>query len=321
LNLEALVAPLRADVVSGAAVVARAAADTVRRASVRAPAETAAELRGTLGKLVVHILDAQPAMAPLVSLGTRVLHAADRHGDLEDVRRAVAEEAEAFRGDLEKGTETVGRLASRELPDEGTVLTISSSSTVRATLLYGAPTRQLEVICLESRPVSEGRTLAEALARRGIRTVYAVDAAAGRLLDRVGLVLMGADSVGDRGIVNKIGSAAIAAGAAERGVPVVVTADRTKLLPPRFPQGVDDDRPAEEVWRAPAGIRVWNRYFEVVPTAHVTRIVTEDGAFPPEEVARRRMHLDTPPELRSWADHQRARSVSSKEEPRPRSGV
>lgn len=288
---------------------------------MRAPAETPAELRGTLGKLVVHILDAQPAMAPLVSLGTRVLHAADRHGDLEDVRRAVAEEAEAFREALEKGTQTVGRIASRELPDVGTILTISSSSTVRATLLHDAREKRLEVICLESRPVSEGRTLAKALAGHGISTIYAVDAAAGPLLGRVDLVLMGADSVGDRGIVNKIGSAAIAAATAERGIPVMVTADRTKLLPPHFPQEVDDDRPAEEVWRAPAGIRVWNRYFEVVPMAHVTRIVTEDGALPPEEVARYRMSLDTPPELRRWADERRARSASSESEPRPSSGV
>jgi translation initiation factor 2B subunit (eIF-2B alpha/beta/delta family) len=321
LNLDALVAPLRADVVSGAAVVARAAADAVRRAAVRAPAETPAELRKILAMLLVRVLDAQPAMAPLVSLGTRVLHVADRQDTLEDVRRAVAGEAEAFREALEKGTEAVGRHASRELPDEGTVLTISSSSTVRATLVHHARAGELEVICLESRPVNEGRTLAEALARRGIRTVYAVDAAANRLLERVDLVLMGADSVGDRGVVNKIGSAAIAAAAAERDIPVVVTADRTKLLPPGFPQEVDDARPGEEVWRAPAGVRVWNRYFEIVPTAHVTRIVTEDGALAPDDVDRYRKQLATPPELRAWADDRRARFADSVEEPPPRSGV
>jgi translation initiation factor eIF-2B subunit delta len=271
--------------------------------------------------LLVRILDAQPAMAPLVSLGTRVLHAADGLDALGEVRRAVAEEAEAFREALEKGTEAVGKRASRELPDEGTVLTISSSSTVRATLIHHTRVGTLEVICLESRPVNEGRTLAEALARRGIRTIYAVDAAANRLLERVDLVLMGADSVGDRGVVNKIGSVALAAAAAERGIPVIVTADRTKLLPPGFPQEVDDARPGEEVWRAPAGVRVWNRYFEIVPTARVSRIVTEDGALAPEEADRYRKRLVTPPELQAWADQRRTRASGSGEEPPPRSGV
>lgn len=316
MNLDALVAPLRADVVSGAAVVARTAAEVVRRAAVRVPAESTADLRDTLGSLAVRILDAQPAMAPLVALGSRVLEAVDDAAPLDDARRAVAREAQSFRDTLERETRTVGRRAAKELPDRGTVLTLSSSSAVRATLLH-REAGGLDVVCLESRPMNEGRMLAEALARAGVRVTYAVDAATHGLLDRADLVLMGADSIGDRGVVNKIGSIALARGAAERGVPVVVATDGTKLLPPGFPQRVDDDRPAEEVWRAPSGVRVWNRYFEVVPAGLVTRIVTEEGARSPDEVDRERAGLRVPPELRRWADARSGRD----EEPGPASGV
>ena len=321
MNLDALVAPLRADVVSGAAVIARTAAEVVRRVAIRAPAETSADLRETLGALAVRILDAQPAMAPLVALGARVLDVVDHEDDLGEARRAAAREAEAFREAVEQGTRTVGRIASGELPEEGTVLTLSSSSTVRATLLDAGRSPGLEVICLESRPVNEGRNLAEALARSGIRTTYAVDAAAERLLDRTDLVLLGADSVGDQGVLNKIGSVAIAAGAAARSIPFIVTADRTKLLPPGFPQETDDPRPAEEVWRAPAGVRVWNRYFEIVAMDHVTSIVTDDGVFTPELVDRYRKGLRAPAELRAWADGRRARGAADAEEPPTTSGV
>lgn len=307
--------------VSGAAVVARRAAEAVRRAAVRGPAGSTAELRELLGSLAVRILDAQPAMASLVALGARVLEAADDDASLEDARRAVAHEAEAFRDALERGTRAVAKAASRELPDRGAILTLSSSSTVRETLLHRGGDRGLEVTCLESRPMSEGRTLAEALARAGIPTLYAVDAAAHNLVERADLVLMGADSVGDRGLVNKIGSAALARAATQRGIPVMVVTDDTKLLPPGFPQRVDDDRPGEEVWRAPAGVRVWNRYFEVVPSEWVTTIVTEDGPRAPDAVDRDRRRLRVPAELRRWADARTGGGPVSREEPGPASGV
>ena len=73
MNLDALVAPLRADVVSGAAVVARAAAAALRRGAVHLPAADAPELRRGLETLGLRVLDAQPAMAPLVELVSRAL--------------------------------------------------------------------------------------------------------------------------------------------------------------------------------------------------------------------------------------------------------
>lgn len=321
MNLDALVAPLRADVVSGATVVARTAAEVVRRAAVRVPAGSTDELREALGSLAIRILDAQPALAPLVALCTRALEALEEADSLEDARRAAAHEAEAFRDEIERGTRAAGRAAAHELPDRGTVLTLSSSSTVRAALLERAGRDGLEVICLEGRPMNEGRTTAEALARAGVPTVYAVDAAAASLVQRADLVLMGADSVGDGGIVNKIGSAALARLASERDVPVLVATDGTKLLPPGFPQPVDDDRPGEEVWRAPAGVRVWNRYFEIVPTAWVSAVATEHGVREPDEVDRERRRLRVPAELRRWAEARSGASREDGEEPPPPSGV
>ena len=67
-------------------------------------------------------------------------------------------------------------------------------------------------------------------------------------------MVMGADSVGDRGIVNKIGSLGLAREAQEWATPLWVAADRSKWLPPGFPQPVDDDRPGDEVWRGSRGV-------------------------------------------------------------------
>lgn len=302
MNLDALVAPLRADVVSGAAVVARTGAEVVRRALRRAEAGSVGELRDTLARLAVAILDAQPAMAPLVSLSARVLDALDGAEDVEAARRAAEAVATAFRDELAVDAEEVARRARSLIPDGGRVLTLSASSTVRTALVQAGAEKGLTAICLESRPMSEGQALAKQLADSGVRTLYAVDAAAACLMAGVDLVLLGADSVGDRGVVNKIGSRMVAEAARREDVPAYVLADRSKLLPPGFPQPLDDDRPEREVWLPPPGVRVWNRYFETVPLERFSGVVTGEGVLSAREVEERREHLPVPPELQEWAD-------------------
>lgn len=302
MNLDALVAPLRADVESGATTVARTAADVFRRAADRADVESAEELRSLLADLAVRILDAQPAMAPLFHVGARVLQAG-KTGDLSTTRRNVIAAAARFRNDLESAEEEVAGNAVGLLPQEGRVVTLSDSSTVAAALVAAVDAgHRLEVVCLESRPMSEGRSLARRLSDEGLPVIYAVDAAAWTLTRESAAVLMGADSVGDEGVVNKIGSRALSAAAVEAGIAVHVLTDRTKLLPAGFPQPVADDRPDEEVWKSPAGVRVWNRYFEPVPLEMVDGLVVEDGVLSAREVSEARAGISVPEPLRRWAD-------------------
>lgn len=304
MNLDALVAPLRADVVSGAAVVARAAAAAMRRGAVQLPAESAAELREALGTLAVHVMEAQPAMAPLVELLTEVLDAVEDDAPLDDARRAAAEATESFRVEMERRGKRVAEVLAREIPHGSTILTLSSSSTVRSGLVE-ARDKELTVIVLEGRPMNEGQGLARTLAHAGIPVVLAVDAAAESLVATADLVLLGADSVGDPGVVNKIGSTGVGRSAAAHAVPLWVAADRSKWLPPGFPQVLDDDRPPEEVWRGARGVRVWNRYFECLPYGMVSRIVTDSGSLTPEELSARRRELKAAAVLESWAAEQK----------------
>jgi translation initiation factor eIF-2B subunit delta len=172
---------------------------------------------------------------------------------------------------------------------------------VEATLLRAARGRPIEVICLESRPLNEGRRLAAELARGGAQVTLAVDAAAESLVSGCGAVLLGADSIGDAGVVNKIGSAAAARAGVFHRVPVFVVTDSSKLLPPGFPQCVDDNRPADQIWPDPGPVGVWNRYFEVVPGELITQVVLEDGQLTPLEVDRRRRNLTVPERIAEWA--------------------
>lgn len=305
-HLDALVAPLRADVVSGAAVVARMASEVMRRATGRIEAGTLPEFRGALADTGLLVLDAQPAMAPLVALVREVLDAVDRADDVPSAREAAKAAADAFRSGLETRSRVVAARAAALLPREGDVLTLSSSSTVRAALLHNAQTRAGRVVVLESRPMQEGLMTAAVLGKAGIPVTVAVDAAAASLVPRCSMVLLGADSVGDLGVVNKLGSLAAAEAARRAGVPVVVATDETKILPAGFPQHLADDRPAEEVVRPPAGVKVWNRYFEAVPLDAVTSLVTEGATFTAAEVERYRTGIPVPDEVRAWAARRQA---------------
>jgi translation initiation factor eIF-2B subunit delta len=294
-----LVAPLREDTVSGAALVARTAADVMRRAAIRIQAGSLEEFRWGLGQVALQVLDAQPSMAPLVTLLQDVLSALEGADTLEHARHAAASAAEDFQAGLDERSAAVARHAADVLPTKGMIATISSSSTVRATLLAARPER---VLCFESRPMDEGRSLAEALAKEGIPVTYAVDAAAYSLVPGCSAVLLGADSIGDRGVVNKIGSAMLVLAATAAAVPVHVLCDGTKVLPVGFPQVVEDDRPGREVWGAPEGVTVWNRYFEVIPLELVTRVVTEEGTLTPGKLEAARAGIPFPDFLKRWAE-------------------
>ena len=304
LDLDRLVAPLRDDTTSGALALARRAALLTAQVAGGAPAGDAAELQRVIEALVLRVLDAQPAMAPLVELARRVLLSLDRAASLPQARRAAAAAARAFGDSLETSVQQIARRALEHLP-AGRVLTVSSSSAVDATLTHASRSRAVEVVCLESRLMSEGRDLARSLADASVPLVYAVDAALESLLPSCKAVLLGADSVGDQGVVNKIGSLAAARSAKRHGIPVLVLAGDAKLLPPGFPQVLADDRPPAEVWGAPPGVAVWNRYFEVIPLSSIDLIVTERAALGEDEIERVRIGRILPHPLHRWAASRR----------------
>ena len=170
---------------------------------MHAQAGSLEEYRSELSEVSVKMLDAQPAMAPLVTLVRDVLASVEASADLETGRHAAVRTAEAFGSGLELRTESVATRAAALIPSGGTVATISSSSTVRATLTHEGARAIGRVICFESRPMREGEISATALAKAGVAVTFAVDAAASTLMGECDTVLLGADSIGDLGVVNK----------------------------------------------------------------------------------------------------------------------
>jgi translation initiation factor 2B subunit (eIF-2B alpha/beta/delta family) len=225
------------------------------------------------------LVDAQPVMAPLVNLSNAALLAGDRPSR---VKSAVSR--------FLKGMDAAGRAVSASaaslLGDGATVMTHSSSETVRRALIQAARAgRRLRVIVTESRPLYEGRAMAEQLGEAGIPVVLIADAALLALMPEADLVMVGADALTSRFLVNKAGTSLAALAARSLGKRFYALAGSEKFVPApyRLPQEPPKP-PAELLKRPPANVTVRNLYFDATPLAWLTGIVTERGVLRPAEL-------------------------------------
>lgn len=236
------------------------------------------------------LADSQPAMAAFVALGTRAIVVAHK-AELEDV---PADEAlarveaaiETWRTDFAKAGEEIVRRSAEALPASGWVATTTRSSLVeRAALAAHEGGHAIHVMCAESRPMNEGRSLAAALAGAGVPVWLTVDGALGLLLPQAGAVWLGADAVRERTFIAKAGTYGLLLVARELTLPVYVFSQRVKFMPDRCRRLTLPRRGVAEVWPdAPDGVNVVNLPFEEVPLGLVRGVVTESGFLGPREI-------------------------------------
>ena len=174
MELNALVAPLRADIQGGAAEITLRAIDAYEQ--VLEGARSFRALLDELEQLSLQMIDAQRAMAPLLHLAGRVLEAPVEESELAPARAVTRQALDAFRDELRQAPAKVAERAEALIPAGGKVLTVSSSSTVRAALLEAARRRSFSVVCIESRPNMVGRGLEADLAQAGLYVSLSPDA-------------------------------------------------------------------------------------------------------------------------------------------------
>ena len=144
----------------------------------------------------------------------------------------------------------------------------------------------------ETRPVGQGARLTVwELARAGVPVTLICDNMAASLMaqGKVDAVIVGADRIARNGdAANKIGTYGVAILAHEHGIPFYVAAPFS-TIDSALQDGsgiVIEQRDAREVLPQPIdGVDVWNPAFDVTPARYITKIVTEKGAFSPEELA------------------------------------
>ncbi|MCJ7662819.1 MAG: translation initiation factor eIF-2B [Desulfobacterales bacterium] len=273
---------IRQDRHSGAAELAQKGAklllDSLRVASA---AHLSEEIK-TLGRALI---DAQPAMAPMLNLVNHLFHAIDSLEDPQEIREKGRAAVQGFLDSLRTASEKIRGHAFPLLKGKRRVMTLSYSSTALR-VLEGA--RGIEVICPESRPLSEGLRTAKELGAKGIKVRVVTDFAALSLVKESDLVMVGADAITLDGVVNKIGTYGLALAAKEKKIPFYVLAGTEKFLPPPFAQAlrIEKKDPKEITKETMPHVVVENVYFDVTPLDLITGVVTQQGVIAGSEVRR-----------------------------------
>jgi translation initiation factor eIF-2B subunit delta len=233
-----------------------------------------------LGKALV---DAQPAMAPMLNLVNYLFHAIESIHDPQAIREKGKIAVQGFLDSLRTASEKIRGHALGLLKGKKRVMTHSYSSTALR-VLEGA--KGIEVICPEARPLGEGLSTARALGEQGIRVRLVTDFAALSLVGESDLVMVGADAITLEGVVNKIGTYGLALAARDNSVPFYVLAGWEKFLPPPFAQAlrIEKKDPQEITQETIPNVVVENRYFDFTPLDLITGVVTQDGVIPGREV-------------------------------------
>ncbi|KIW87918.1 uncharacterized protein Z519_11503 [Cladophialophora bantiana CBS 173.52] len=201
------------------------------------------------------------------------------------------------------------------------ILTLSSSSTIKTAILHALDadgSLSMELRILESRPLNEGVSFANALTEEAqrrrepgatgpsiddrLRIVLASDASVGVLSQDVDLVIIGADRISEAGDVsNKTGSlaAALISKAVTNGTAVVVCiSESEKIAVPGaaadHPEEDNDKTELTSGWGKLQPTALWdemvtvrNVYFEWVPAQHIDHYVCEDGTLSMQDIRQR----------------------------------
>lgn len=286
-QIKQLVAPIRDDLLSGAAEIALRAITIFQQ--VMQDEKDAARLNQLLVETARALIDAQPAMAPLFHLGNSVLLSVRGQSTAHDIKERCQDALTGFERMLCESAAKIADQVFELIPPGDVVFAYSFSSTVVSCLLNArARGRFFRVACTEARPANEGRKLAASLAKGGIEVIHSFDNEMGLLLPTCSAAFMGVDCVGRPGVVNKAGSWILALCCKELGIPLYALTGTEKFVTDeRLFEFERHERPAEEVWSDyPRGVRVLNRHFELIPFGNLQGIVTEHGILKEHDVDR-----------------------------------
>lgn len=192
----------------------------------------------------------------------------------------------------------LGEYTADLLPDDARVLTHCWADLYLIETVAAARrrARSLSFFCTETRPYLQGaRLTAETLAEMGVPTTLVTDGMGGSLFSQglVDALVTAADRVSMDGcVINKVGTLQLAVTATAFGVPFhaqVQAPDRTAPTAEDVPiEYRDGDEVLRTLGRRTASDRVRGLYpaFDITPPEFVTTVVTDRGAFRPDELAR-----------------------------------
>jgi translation initiation factor 2B subunit (eIF-2B alpha/beta/delta family) len=235
-------------------------------------------------RAVKRLAQGQPSMAPVLNILNHICFEIERLGDnWAELKRAFTELQQKQKSQLEG---MIARLD--EVPKvKDTLLTFSNSSTV-AGMIIASRERGWSgrVICGEGRPILEGLVMAKRLTAAGIPVTVYTDAALMSHIVDADAVWIGGDALDEKGLVNKIGSLALAIMAKTLDIRFISFMGSDKLLSKDMNQFFHflTQNPREVAMDYADELVVVNEYYEHIPLELVENVFTEKGLFRPADL-------------------------------------
>ncbi|MDG6257584.1 MAG: ribose 1,5-bisphosphate isomerase [Methanomicrobiaceae archaeon] len=277
--------------IRGAGKIARAAVEALKDHDHTVAASSLEGYLQEMERAAATLLATRPTAVSLPNALHFVMHSVQGAASLNEARRALHSQADAFIASSTTAVQRIGEIGARHISDGDVLMTHCNSQAALACILEAhRQGKEVEVFATEVRPRNQGLLTIRALNDAGIPTHYIVDSAARSWMNDIDLVIVGSDAIAVNGaVVNKIGTSQIALAAHEARTNLVVAAETYKFAP-RTILGelieIEERDPGEVLAADIAGtlrhVTVHNPAFDVTPAEYVDLIVTEQGAFPPE---------------------------------------
>lgn len=179
---------------------------------------------------------------------------------------------------FDEAQERINKNVFRLIKNNDVIFTHCHSTNVVNALVYSKKKgKKFEVYNTETRPLFQGRKTAKELKTARIKVTMFIDSAMDDAITGADKIFLGTDAILKNGVINKIGSEAIAEIASIRKKPVYVVADSWKFSKHNV---LIEQRNLNEVWdKAPKNIKIKNPAFEFAPKKYIKGIVSEFGVL------------------------------------------
>ncbi|XP_053509991.1 translation initiation factor eIF-2B subunit alpha [Ictalurus furcatus] len=259
----------------------------------RDKSETIVGLRENLTKAIGRLGEADSSVA--VSSGGELFLrfislTSLEHPDLSQCKNLMVDRGELFLKKISLSRGKVAKLCHTFIKDGAKILTHSSSRVVLKVLeSAAADKKRFTVYVTESQPDSSGQHMAEKLRRLSIPVTIVLDAAVGYIMEKVDLVIVGAEGVVESGgIINKIGTYQMAVCSKAHNKPFYVVAESFKFVrlyplnqqdvPDRFKYKADTLKTAEDFNQE-------HPIIDYTPPSLITLLFTDLGVLTPSAVS------------------------------------
>jgi translation initiation factor 2B subunit (eIF-2B alpha/beta/delta family) len=185
---------------------------------------------------------------------------------------------------LDENQTRINKFVYSLIKNNSVIFTHCHASTIVRALIYSKKKgRKFEVYNTETRPRFQGRKTSKELRNAGIKVTMFVDSAALIALTKnqdkeektkpVDLILLGADAITKKGVVNKVGSGMFAEIANLHKIPLYIVSDSLKFSNKKIKF---EQRSPLEIWKY-RKIRLVNPAFEFIPKKYIRGIISEYG--------------------------------------------